>query len=473
MIIAMDNKVDVTATGGKAAALMRLVAAGFDVPAFFTLPPALFENGHLPDKARAELTAKLASIGPGPYAARSSAMEEDGDAHSHAGQFLSLLSLSAATVAGAAERVYHSGHQDSVQGYRATRGLTGTGGGTAVLVQQMVNARAAGVAFTADPVSGRRDRIVISAIAGLGDRLVGGEEDGETYIIGDHGDLIEGDVANGVLSQKDIDALHRLAVEVQQACGSPQDIEWAFEGGRLYLLQARPITTPLLPPVMPDTALTLFDNSNIVESYPGIVSPLTYSFAQYAYARVYRAFLLLLGVGEAKIADNAAVFDNMLGRMDGRVYYNLVNWYRALALLPGFSINRSHMETMMGVSEPLPAEVVDNIGPPPAQGVKLWAEWLRVTRSGFRLAFEAVRLGRTKADFYRRLNTALARPADEIKAMPLTELAREYRRIEADLLDRWDAPLINDFLCMMAFGGSRKMLENGAERRGWRCIMTL
>jgi hypothetical protein len=71
------------------------------------------------------------------------------------------------------------------------------------------------------------------------------------------------------------------------------------------------------------------------------------------------------GVQRATIEDNSAVFGNMLGRVDGRVYYNLVNWYRALALLPGFSLNRSYMETMMGVSEPLPAEVTEAIGPPP------------------------------------------------------------------------------------------------------------
>jgi hypothetical protein len=65
----------------------------------------------------------------------------------------------------------------------------------------------------------------------------------------------------------------------------------------------------------------------------------------------------------------------MLGRVDGRVYYNLVNWYRALALLPGFSLNRSYMETMMGVSEPLPAEVTEAIGPPPARGLARMREY--------------------------------------------------------------------------------------------------
>ncbi|UXN73246.1 hypothetical protein N8D56_20200 [Devosia sp. A8/3-2] len=111
--------------------------------------------------------------------------------------------------------------------------------------------------------------------------------------------------------------------------GEPQDIEWAFEGQQLWLLQARPITTALREAPIADETLLVFDNSNIVESYPGLVSPLTYSFAQYAYSRVYRAFVRVVGVSQSTVRDNAAVFDNMLSRIDGRVYYNLGNWYRA------------------------------------------------------------------------------------------------------------------------------------------------
>ena len=73
------------------------------------------------------------------------------------------------------------------------------------------------------------------------------------------------------------------------------------------------------------------------------------SFAQYSYARVYRQFVALLGVKPDIVRENSAIFDNMLSRINGRVYYNLLNWYRALTLLPGFSINRDHMEVMMGV----------------------------------------------------------------------------------------------------------------------------
>src|SRR4051794_8339443 len=181
----------------------------------------------------------------------------------------------------------------------------------------MVKARAAGVLFTADPISGRRDRVVISAIAGLGDRLVGGEVDGDDYVLAKSaGTVIEG-AGRGVLGPTDLTALGKLAQRIEGAFHGPQDVEWAFEGDRLFVLQTRPITTPLLDPPLDDTSITIFDNSNIIESYPGITSPLTYSFAQYVYARVYRVFVRLVGVSEVSIRANAAVFDNMLARIDG------------------------------------------------------------------------------------------------------------------------------------------------------------
>jgi pyruvate,water dikinase len=405
-------------------------------------------------------------LGEGPFAVRSSGREEDGESHSHAGQFLSTLNVAKSEVEAKAQEVWRSGITQTVQTYRRAKGLNPYGGAPAVIVQQMVKARAAGVLFTADPVSGRRDRIVVSAIAGLGDRLVGGEVDGDDYILAKSSGAVIESPDRGVLGPADLAALCALAERIEAALDGPQDVEWAFEGDRLFVLQARPITTPLLDPPLDDTSVTIFDNSNIIESYPGITSPLTYSFAQYVYARVYRVFMRLVGVNEAGIRANGAVFDNMLARIDGRIYYNLVNWYRALALLPGFAINRGHMETMMGVGEALPADIADAIAPKPARGIALIGEWARVGGVAVRLMFEAARLKWTVAAFYRRLDQALNRPAAELNAMPLTALAREYRRIEADLLERWDAPLINDFLCMMAFGASRKLLQRWSGEAG-------
>ncbi|MEL6519563.1 MAG: PEP/pyruvate-binding domain-containing protein [Pseudomonadota bacterium] len=452
---------DPAEVGGKAAALTELAKRGFEPPAFFVIAPDGFARGASGPLPAAGLDVLLSNalpkIGPGPYAVRSSGRAEDGSEHSHAGQFDTLLNVPARNVLDAAAQVWMSGFSETVETYRAK--TTGDAAeAPAIVVQQMIPAEAAGVAFSADPVSGQRGTVVISAIAGLGDQLVSGEEDGEDWVLDHAGTFLSQPGHPQVLTPAQAQQIAALAQWAEEAFGAPQDIEWALHQDNLHILQSRPITTPLLAEAQSDSTLTIFDNSNIVESYPGLVSPLTYSFALHVYARVYRAFVALLGVRSEVIDEQAAVFDNLLGRVDGRVYYNLVNWYRALALLPGFSLNRDHMETMMGVSEPMPREITDAIGPPPARGLAKLREYGRLARVAGGLVWQAVLLPRTRRSFYDRLNTALAGDLDLATANP-TQLAAEYRRIESTLLNRWDAPLINDFLCMMAFGASRKLLE--------------
>lgn len=465
MIVHPSNGALPDAAGGKAIALARLADAGFNPPDFFVILPDAFDEDGLKADHKEALSNAVSELGNSPFAVRSSGAQEDGAEHSHAGQFLSVLNVDANDVAAEAHKVWQSGMEGSVADYRATRGLDQADHAPsdlapAVVIQRMIQADSAGVAFSADPVSGLRHHTVISAIAGLGDRLVSGEEDGETWTVDTlQQSIISAPQGDVVLTPQKVLELADLAGRVEQAFGSPQDIEWAYAGDTLHILQARPITTQLKAKAQDDTQLLIFDNSNIVESYPGLVTPLTYSFAQYAYARVYRAFVRMVGVREEVIAANATIFENMLGRIDGRVYYNLVNWYRALALLPGFAINRAHMETMMGVSEPLPATVTNSIGPGELSGFARWGEYARMARAGFGLLVQALRLKRTIKGFDTRLNEAIGPQSLDTSTANLSQLAGEYRRIEASLLDRWDAPLVNDFLCMMAFGASRKMME--------------
>ncbi|PJI93139.1 pyruvate,water dikinase [Yoonia maricola] len=444
---------DPAQAGGKGASLARLAEHGFNPPASFVIPADTFMDGKPRCGLKTAVAKALKSIGPGPYAVRSSGHAEDGVDHSHAGQFDTFLNVKAADVVDAAGKVWVSGFGETVTTYRAVKS-GGDAAAPAIVVQQMIDARVSGVAFSADPVSGRRDCVVISAVAGLGDALVSGEVDGQSWLVADTVTAPD----DPILSDAEVQGIAALARKAEAVFGSPQDIEWAIDADGLHILQARPITTALKALPAPDTALTIFDNSNIVESYPGMVSPLTYSFAVHVYDRVYQSFVRLLGGKEATIADNSAVFGNMLGRVDGRVYYNLVNWYRALALLPGFSLNRAHMETMMGVDTPMPAEVTDTIGPPPAKGFAKVTEYGRLAGVTARLIFETLRLPRTRRNFYARLNAALKSDLDLQTAGP-TALAAEYRRIESTLLERWDAPLVNDFLCMIAFGASRNLLQ--------------
>ncbi|WP_018631505.1 PEP/pyruvate-binding domain-containing protein [Neomegalonema perideroedes] len=452
MILTGEAARDSARAGGKAAALARLQAEGFEIPPFFVL------EGETPDLAEA-----LAALGPGPYAVRSSGREEDGASHSHAGQFLSLLNIPAEGVAEAARQVRASGLTDSLRAYRAARGLDPEGGAPAVLAQRMIAPRAAGVAFTADPVTGERGVLLISAVEGLADKLVGGEVEGEDWRLDAQGHATPASQGPHVLTGADLKALADLGKALEAKLKGPQDFEWAFEGEKLWLLQARPITTL---PASHDPALTVFDNSNIVESYPGVVSTLTYGFAQYVYARVYQRLLGLLGVKRETISDHREVLENLLARADGRVYYNLANWRKALGLLPGARLNAQFMDSMMGLDEPLPADLLARLTPPPAKGFARFGEYARLGGAGLRLFWEWLRLpGRIRL-FETRLEAALARPAEELKALPLSALAEEYRRIEAQLLEKWDAPLVNDFLCMIAFGSSRKMLETAGGDRG-------
>lgn len=448
---------DTLAAGGKGRALARAAAAGFAVPPFFVVP-----SGEAPPAEA--LAAALATLGPGPYAVRSSGLAEDGHEASHAGQFESLLNVPAEGIAAAIAKVAASGAGEGLAAYRATRGVA-EAAPPAVVVQAMIPAAHAGVAFSADPVAGRRDRVVVSATTGLGDRLVAGEVDGSGWWLARPSLEVVAATGDGEgLTAEQVREVAGLCLAAEAAFGGPQDIEWAFADGRLHLLQSRPITSPLRPAPLADPGFMVFDNSNIVESYPGIVAPLTFSFASYAYARVYMAFVALLGVAPTRIRAERVVFENMLSRIEGRVYYNLGNWHRALAMLPGYSLNRGFMDGMMGTSAPLPERLLGQIEAARPQALR---EYARLARSAWRLWRASRRLPETARQFRARLDRALAATApDRVAGLSLSELAAEYRRIEADLLDRWDAPIVNDFLCMIAFGAARRALEGWAGAEG-------
>ncbi len=477
--------------GGKAAALAALREAGVAIPPWFVVTPEAFQASLTPVQ-RATLAdggdpAALAGLQPAPevtaavaaaiariagradlLAVRSSAVVEDGDARAFAGQFVTVLSVPPAEVPARLTDVWRSAFSERVRVYGAQVGGTGSAAAPvpAVLVQRMVRADAAGVAFSADPVSGRRDRTVIDAVPGLADRLVAGEVQGDTFHVADDGRIVARALAGAGPCLRDDQVLRvaALARRTADRFGRPQDIEWAFEGGELYLLQSRPITT-----LRPRGAVILWDNSNIVESYSGVTTPLTFTFARYVYEEVYRQLARLFGVPAARIEDSRDAFRGMLGLLRGRVYYNLLNWYRVLALLPGFAANRRFMEQMMGVDRALPADLLAGVAPPAPAGRRArLAGRMRLAGMVARLLWQRLRLGRTAAAFRARLAAALAEPDPPLGERRLDELAAAYRDLERRLLTRWDAPLVNDFFCMVAFGVLTRLLERWCGDAGGR-----
>jgi phosphohistidine swiveling domain-containing protein len=233
---------DAAAAGEKAAALSRLAARGLPVPAGFVVPWAsLTPTGSLTEPAHAALRHALASLG-GAVAVRSSGLAEDQAGASFAGAYESVLAVSGeGSVLDAIARCVQSASAERVATYRERMGVDAAP--ISVLVQKMVYAHAAGVAFTAHPVTGERDVVVVSAVIGLGERLVGGLEDAEEWEVRDRPVRQRG--VDSILTDAEVAQIAALAREV--ARGTPTDLEWALtrdDQGRptLSVLQARPMT---------------------------------------------------------------------------------------------------------------------------------------------------------------------------------------------------------------------------------------
>ena len=426
--------------GGKAGALAKLTQSGFEIPAWFVVTEG--------DLNKAELENSLATLGEGPFAVRSSALAEDGQEHSFAGQFDSFLNIPGEQIESRIHDVRKSQQSERIDSYTENQSIH-HGHGIAVIVQAMIPAKSAGVAFNADPITGQRSVSLVSAIKGLGEDLVSGEVDCDTWRVDRSNGIISKVMLLHSISDSEVLEVVALCRECSKYFGSPQDIEWAFDpAGKLWLLQSRPITTlGKLPD--PDDELTVWDNSNIAESYGGVTTPLTFTFATRVYEHVYREFCKLLGVPKSRISRNDHVFPKMLGLVHGRVYYNLTSWYRVLALLPGFQVNRSFMEQMMGVKQALPDEIVDGIIAE-NQSSK-WQDSFDLLKTTFGLVRSHWKLPRQIRQFYRRLDQSL-----ELES-PLTdmrgeELVNHYRDLESQLLNKWDAPLVNDFFAMIFYG---------------------
>jgi rifampicin phosphotransferase len=494
--------------GGKARALARAGRAGLPVPKWFVLSSAAFAESLTPGQTSAlETTTDAAAIARvlgqvmlapaiaaavadavrslspdgGPLAVRSSASDEDGVEHSFAGQLESYLNVPPAEVPDKICAVWRSGFSDRILAYRREHRLSPMPHPPAVLVQRMVAPRAAGVAFGADPISGRRGVAVVSALPGFGSALVSGEADADTWLVDRGGRIVErrivakrrmhvadpgapegvrtADVPQALadqpaLSDEEVRQVAALTRAAGRHFGRPQDIEWAM-ADRLLLLQSRPITS-MRAMADPDARLTIWDNSNIVESYSGVTTPLTFSFAREIYEYVYRQFCRMMGVPRHTIEEQEETFQNMLGLVRGRLYYNLLSWYRVLAMLPGYQVNRRFMEQMMGVKEPLPDALSSEIARGISRGRALDAVYAMRTAAG--LVGNHLALNRRIDAFYERLDRALAPPDPPLEDRRIDELVAHYRDLRRRLLLSWDAPLVNDFFAMIFYGVLRGLV---------------
>lgn len=454
--------------GGKATALSKMGMVIDNIPNWFVASYTGFdvENKCIIEEAKKEIEDSLKEFQEDEYfAVRSSAGNEDSAENSFAGQFDTFLYVKKADVVGKVLEVYMSAFSERIETYRKENNIKEITI-PSVIVQKMFKSEIAGVAFGANPVNSNVKETVVTAVFGLGSGLVDGIATADTYTIKDG--KIEKSIAkkdychifeNGIVVQKEVEEslkekqiltdeqilqVKDLVKKASEYFGRFQDIEWAYEGEKLYLLQSRPITTLTNNK---DGKINIFDNSNIVESYGGITTPLTFSFIRMVYENVYIELCKIFKVEQEKIEINSQMFKNMLALIDGRVYYNLYGWYGLLSMFPGLGNNKKFMEQMMGVKESLP----DDLFPVPQATFK---DKIGLVNTGLGLVKGFFKIRNMTKKFYERLNDALE--DKDIDNMDLYELHEYYYELEKKLLHKWDAPLVNDFLAMIFYGNLKQ-----------------
>ncbi|MEV0319492.1 PEP/pyruvate-binding domain-containing protein [Streptomyces sp. NPDC050658] len=266
-------------TGSKAAHLARAARAGlpvlpgfvvphgYVVPHGFIVPHDAGDAPHDPDGSPDGLRRawrELSADGALPLVVRSSSPQEDTQESSLAGQFASVLDVRG-----------WDAFRDAVRTVLASARLPdGSTAAMAVLVQPMLTARVGGVLFGADPVEGRRDRMLVSAVRGGPDTLVSGAQPGVNYVLGPRGRVLRSEppTQERLLSPAELRRLARLARRARKVFGGPQDIEFGFDGdGRLWLFQSRPITAMA---ARPPRGARLLGPGPVAETLPDQLQPL-------------------------------------------------------------------------------------------------------------------------------------------------------------------------------------------------------
>lgn len=402
---------DPARAGHKAATLARLRAAGHRVPPGVVLPVELAGRLReapaaeaLPGEVVAELAAALEELGGGPVAVRSSGIAEDLPGASWAGQYDSVLGVSSVealleavgrcAASAASERAVAYGRE-----YAFERGAPA--GALAVLVQWQVPAEAAGVAFTANPVTGD-DEALVSAVRGLGDRLAAGEVTPEDWVVrpGAAPERTAGPEA--VLDAAEAARVAELARGLAAELGTPCDVEWALAGGVLHLLQARPITAlPVRPELVLPTAGTWTKDTS---HYADPLTPLAETF--------YMAPL------DAAVTEMARTYGLLIDGLESRC---LGGELYTRAIPPGGKDGPAPPWWLLGL--------LARIAPPLRRK-------LRAARAAFAADLPARALARWSAEWRPELERRIADlAAEELPAFDRPALRRHLERVQALLVD--------------------------------------
>ena len=466
----------------KAKNLGILAAEGFPVPKFIVLS----------EKEEVKLSFSEKEF----FAVRSNFSAEDGGEHSFAGQFLTRLNVKREKVEEAVQEVFASyagsldykekanrgkeeycsqkqgkaeqgkAEQEKAEQKRAEQRKVGSSVET-VIIQEMLFPEKSGVLFTKNP-KGLLSEMVAVLGQGLGDKVVEDQENVLTYhyfpgeslyqegklrdnYMGDEKDadlekasrirLENENFADSkkdhragtiVLTEKELKTLFTLGERIEQLFQKPMDIEFAIEGGKIYILQAREITT--LDTHLP---IRILDNSNISESFPGICLPLSVSFAKEMYSGIFTSLgRRFLG---KKVSSYKELFQRMVGEFSGRMYYEISSWYDILRLLPFSKKIIPVWQGMLGVSN----EEISFSKKKPSFFLKCRIAFLFC----YYFLVSQRKMKALDCFFKERYASYTKQVEDEEDVKALFSL---FLKMKEDLLREWDITLMNDMVSFIS-----------------------
>lgn len=458
----------------KAENLEILQKQGFSVPKFIVLS----------EKEEVNLSFSEKDF----FAVRSNFSAEDSGEHSFAGQFLTRLNVKREKVEeavqevfasyagsldykekanrgkaeyylkkqGKAEKQENAERQENAEKQESTEQKKAESSIETVLIQEMLFPEKSGVLFTKNP-KGILSEMVVVLGQGLGDKVVEDQENVLTYhyfpgeclylegqgagfspekeeekskSLASEGSLQKSQSLG--LEESELKSLFTLGERIEQLFQKPMDIEFAIEKGKIYILQAREITT--LDMHLP---IRILDNSNISESFPGICLPLSVSFAKEMYSGIFTSLgRRFLG---KKVSSYQELFQHMVGEFSGRMYYEISSWYDILRLLPFSKKIIPVWQGMLGVSN----EEINFSREKPSFFLKcriaiLFCYYFFVSQRKMK---ELDRFFQERyAGYSKRVNEE-----EDAKA-----LYRIFLEMKEDLLREWDITLLNDMVSFIS-----------------------
>lgn len=335
---------DARYVGGKGRQLQLLYSWGMNVPDFFIISTEAYdyfkEKAVFPDSIERRVKDFLSIHSEVSF--RSSMIHEDRKDASFAGIFETVLNVQENNWQEALKKVYASIEGKRVEEYLKDKKIRELK--MAVVVQKMVHCEKSGVLFTRSPVN-PTSLAVIDAGWGLGEGIVSGTVETDSYKIDRMGNTVHSVIKNEkeVLSEKEREELFSQSLVIEEKLGMPADIEWGYKEGKLYFFQVRPVSREFSP-------LGFFVDTNLSESYPGVVSPFTADFVQKAYENVFLESAIILGANGRRLDDLHFHYQRLISYLDGHLYYDLEHYYAVLKALPGGDKNIQNWHKMIGGS---------------------------------------------------------------------------------------------------------------------------